>query len=296
MNNPIAHFITVITDLGWDYQWAQTRNSGDSAFLQVLDITRLTGPIHTDGFCKLPSLKELTISDSNLSVLPDLNCLKRTVSKLRLLNSGIRQFPPCYFNNWRRLQYLTLTGNDLTEIPAIESLSSTLFYLGLVKNNINTIYGSWATVSYEKLSHIHLDHNKLTRFDFTDLPPLPKNMISLIGNQIAHLYQPLTYLHTTYKIVLTGNPLVCDAKLAWVAASDLVISKGFCSSPQCLHGVNVSRLSKYIHSKQVVTHLPPRQNGSHFGRRHFQMNFLEWKWSNSKSNFTEMCCQESNWQ
>ena len=38
------------------------------------------------------------------------------------------------------------------------------------------------------------------------------------------------------------------------------------------------------------------QNGCHFGRRQFQMQFLEWKWQNSESDFTEICRQESNWQ
>ena len=31
------------------------------------------------------------------------------------------------------------------------------------------------------------------------------------------------------------------------------------------------------------------QNGRHCGRRYFQMHFLEWKWQNSDSNFTEIC-------
>ena len=41
---------------------------------------------------------------------------------------------------------------------------------------------------------------------------------------------------------------------------------------------------------------PPEQNGHHFGRRYFQVHFLEWKWENSDSNFTENCSHESNWQ
>ena len=41
---------------------------------------------------------------------------------------------------------------------------------------------------------------------------------------------------------------------------------------------------------------PPGQNGCNIGRQHFQMHFLEWKWWNSDSNFTEICSQESNWQ
>ena len=40
-----------------------------------------------------------------------------------------------------------------------------------------------------------------------------------------------------------------------------------------------------------INAFPPGQDG-----RHFQMHFLEWKWYNSDSNFTEMCSQESNWQ
>ena len=41
---------------------------------------------------------------------------------------------------------------------------------------------------------------------------------------------------------------------------------------------------------------PPGQNGRHFGRRHFQMHFLEWKWYNSDSNFTDFSSHASNWQ
>ena len=114
------------------------------ALLQVLNILCLTGPIHKDAFCMLPGLREFSISYSNLTELPDLNCLKKKMASfLQLINSGIRQFPPCYFSRWRRLDHLDLTGNELTEVPAIESLSSTLLSLYLSKNSINNIRGSW---------------------------------------------------------------------------------------------------------------------------------------------------------
>ena len=38
----------------------------------------------------------------------------------------------------------------------------------------------------------------------------------------------------------------------------------------------------------------PGQNGQHSDRRHFEMNFLEWKWFRSKKNWH--FSQESNWQ
>ena len=167
-------------------------------------------------------------------------------SFLQLINSGIRQFPPCYFSRWRRLDHLDLTGNELTEVPAIESLSSTLLSLYLSKNSINNIRGSWATEDYKKLIVIKLDHNKLTKLSFTYLAPLPHQAeIQLTGNQISHLYQPITHAHSAYWIVLAGNPLVCDANLAWVATSNWVISRGVISAPRCLQGADVSRLSKY---------------------------------------------------
>ena len=45
-----------------------------------------------------------------------------------------------------------------------------------------------------------------------------------------------------------------------------------------------------------VSSSPPGENGRHFGRRQFQMHFLEWKWLHSDSNFTEISFQESNLQ
>ena len=215
------------------------------SLLQVLEISRLTGPIHKDAFCTLRRLNSLIIRHSNLSALPDLNCLKTTVFHIGLLNSGIRQFPPCYFNNWQRLQHLFLSGNELIEVPAIEDLSSNLYILVLAENNINTIYGSWANVNYKRLSFINLAHNNLTNFNFSDLAPLANRAkISLVGNQIAHLYKSM--MDISYKIDLSWNPLVCDAKLAWAATSNLVIANGICLAPWCLQGVDVSRLSKYI--------------------------------------------------
>ena len=46
----------------------------------------------------------------------------------------------------------------------------------------------------------------------------------------------------------------------------------------------------------AINSSPPGKNGRHFGRRQFQMHFLEWKWHNSDSISTEICFQESNWQ
>ena len=41
----------------------------------------------------------------------------------------------------------------------------------------------------------------------------------------------------------------------------------------------------------ILNSYPPRQNGRHFGRRHFQMKIVEFQ-----LKFTEICSQESNWQ
>ena len=38
------------------------------------------------------------------------------------------------------------------------------------------------------------------------------------------------------------------------------------------------------------------QDGHHFGRRHFQLHFLQWKRLNFKWNFIEICSLGFNWQ
>ena len=51
-----------------------------------------------------------------------------------------------------------------------------------------------------------------------------------------------------------------------------------------------------VTSHRWVNTLRPRQNGRHFCRRHFHVHFLEWKLSNFKWNFIEICYLGSNWQ
>ena len=60
-------------------------------------------------------------------------------------------------------------------------------------------------------------------------------------------------------------------------------------------GVSVVGTFNRIYSF-LINSSPPRQNGRHFGRRHFQMHFLEWKWYNSDSTFTAICSQEFSWE
>ena len=37
----------------------------------------------------------------------------------------------------------------------------------------------------------------------------------------------------------------------------------------------------------IFSSCPPGQNGRHFGKQHFQLHFLEWKWWNFDSHFNE---------
>ena len=70
------------------------------------------------------------------------------------------------------------------------------------------------------------------------------------------------------------------------------------SSAQCTSFVEVIGSGRPWFSWTQMSHKhslnasPPGQNGCQFGRRHFRMHFLEWKWQNSNSNFTETCSHE----
>ena len=65
-----------------------------------------------------------------------------------------------------------------------------------------------------------------------------------------------------------------------------ILSKLWISSSHCLWDESQNQVTK--HGTYVLDSSPPRQNGRQFARRHFQMEFVEWKWQNIDSNFTEI--------
>ena len=110
--------------------------------------------------------------------------------------------------------------------------------------------------------------------------------------------------------VLSANSDLCNASITQVLHKILCLLDWFITAPEWITLADsllskdntkplpepMSRIPWGMLRSKCVNSSPPGQNGHHFGRWHFQMHFLEWKWYNSISNFTEICCQESNWQ
>ena len=65
---------------------------------------------------------------------------------------------------------------------------------------------------------------------------------------------------------------------------------------QTFHNNQLIASLPQFRNDSMLNSSPPGLNGHHFGRQHFQMNFLEWKWYNSDLNFIEICSQEPSWQ
>ena len=212
-------------------------------WFQVLCLIHVSGHIHERAFCGLPLLHHISISNSVWRRVPTFFCVSNTVAILRMVHCGIRAFRPHYFMRFKRLQQLSLTGNELTAIPDIRSLSSRIYTLHLAENNIESIDGIWTRAKYRRLLSIDLSQNRLTAINASYLTQLMWTAdIKLIANQITHLYEPETSLSNAHRMHLTDNPLVCDTQLAWVVTSELVVD-GVCSG--CLQDVSISGLSKY---------------------------------------------------
>ena len=106
-------------------------------------------------------------------------------------------------------------------------------------------------------------------------------------------------------LVINGWVISCETALIWLSLdytygkSSLVQVMARCcqATSHYLSQCWPRSQSPYgITRPQWVNSSPPGQNGHYFGRRQFQIHFLEWKWYNSDSIFTEICSQESNWQ
>ena len=113
---------------------------------------------------------------------------------------------------------------------------------------------------------------------------------SLVQIMACHLLAPSHYLNHYWLIV---NWILVN-KLQWNFNQNATIFTQENASQTVVCKMVAIRSRCKTNTAVKLAHLPP-EHGRHFGRRHFQMNFLEWKWQNSDSNFTEICFRESNW-
>ena len=177
-------------------------------------------------------------------------------------------------------------------MPPLGPVGSSLKYLNLRSNYLRErapdfFHGFTRLVSLD-----------LTRNDLSSLPDL------------SPVAQTLSNFKAANNDITTISPAITNADFSMlfrlnVERNDIKQLAMFSSWPNLAFLHIDFNLIETLEDMSAMTHgrgrvlkvgfnsSPPGHNGRFFDRRHFQMHFLDWKWWNSGSNFTETCSQEA---
>ena len=206
--------------------------------IQTIDLGKNNLPsLHQNLFQGLTSLLNIFLESNNLTVIEEklFNGLNR-IKKIRLDHNNLHSIPDGLFSSLSTLELLNLTGNNISKIeenPFPKDFALQELYLG--KNKLSS-FPPWIFL-LRKSKLIDLSSNQLT---FEDLDkalneyPIPSDdqlengkspiVLNLSNNNITTIVDSngvrktkRRYLWRAYKIILSGNPLVCDCIMSAVA-------------------------------------------------------------------------------
>ena len=219
--------------------------------IQTIDLSRNNlASLHQNLFQGLTSLLNIDLGSNNLTVIEQTLFKGLTrIEKITLDHNNLHSIPNGLFSSLSTLESLNLTGNNIEKIEANPfPKDSALQHLYLDKNKLSS-FPPWI-FSLRKIKLIDLSSNQLT---FEDLKtaldeysiPLdalfmdwksPEIDLNLSNNNITTLVDckglseikrderispgqqvKYSYLLRAYKIILSGNPLVCDCIMSAVA-------------------------------------------------------------------------------
>ena len=162
-------------------------------------------PIHLfeeQAFRGLTSLHKLNMRRCEISEMPPLNPVKRTLISVRLSHNRIKSIPGEYFIGFLKLSTLDLSFNLLQSISQLHPLSDTLEQLYLDSNKLEDFPSNVHNITYTVLVILHLPQNYLSAFRKTMLKSFPslRTLHLSITRMPIHLFEEqafrgLTSLH-----------------------------------------------------------------------------------------------------
>ena len=219
--------------------------------IQTIDLSENNlASLHQNLFQGLTSLLNINLGSNNLTVIErtlfkGLNRIKM----IRLDHNKLHSIPNRLFSSLSTLELLNLSGNNMKKIEENPFPKDSALQNLYLDNNELSSFPPWI-FSLRKIKSIDLSSNQLT-FEYLDRAldeyPIPMNdpltgqksseiVLNLSNNNITTLvdYKGLSkikrdgrispvqqakysYLWREYKIILSGNPLVCDCIVSAVA-------------------------------------------------------------------------------
>ena len=218
-----------------------------------------------NAFAGLIRVQCIRIQHCQLTHMPPLDPIKRSVSFINLGPNNISCVPENYFDGYSHLRNLYLTRNKLSILPNVQQINRTLKVFLLNYNNISALSVSVIGHEFKRLKELGLRSNSLTAFDVGFLSYWPSlSLLDISSNPLTTVpnisgFDMNRSQETT--MLFGSNAIACDSDMAWLfdgLQNDEYIGHfyqrksvrldGFmrskCTEPMNLRGRNVGKLSK----------------------------------------------------
>ena len=214
----------------------------------VLSRNQLSSPLDTSLLATLPSLKELDLSDNQLTEFPDLCSVGGTLKTLTLSgNKNITEASAARLACLTVLKSFTSIGTSYEIFLDLSASGTTLESINLSGNNISLIPDE-AIQKLTQVTDLHIANNKLTEIPISNalsqnlrVLGVGQNAITIMPSEIAN-YTLLIYLQIGYNQIQSLPDMCPLIHLRWFYMSNNPFSALDVSVFNCFTNIQVLHL------------------------------------------------------
>ena len=170
-------------------------------------------------------MRDLEITDSNLTYPVPLIHIKHTVVYLSLENNKMRFIPYDYFCGCRISRSARFSRNQISSFPDLGYISETFYYLSLDGNHLSSIDFP-QNVTFPMLEYLVLGFYYISFLDIRFISRMPSlTNLELSRNNITRLRNPGKFAISIIEAVSIGrNPWHCGKNLSWMLKWDRLVT------------------------------------------------------------------------
>ena len=148
--------------------------------------------IEEDAFVGMHSLITLDLTYCQLKTMPPLNPLKGTLETLNLDQNDLVNVSSDYFHDFFTLKSVTLSYNNFIEVPNTLPLNTTLQYLYMSRNKVQSFEPSLTNVTFTEVLILHMAYNEIRYLSRDMVRCWPKLLILYLNNNLLKSLEDLS--------------------------------------------------------------------------------------------------------